>query len=249
VNEGGGVFAGRFRSEFRDDAESTVATVLAGSLAEVDVRGERVGQVVANLVSLSNCVAESRENIALLRTGPRGRRASGHGETHERRGLFHAALATTSTYVCCLSADHAIDANFLDSFGQEARIKREDPISFVEKSEGRQDRQFLSIPDVNGGAAAAEAGVVHSRQVIERERRGVKELDRARDGESSMGRGATNFGSEQSKHRAHVFSAEEGILDGLVQTIGTVQPRNGQQGTERLINYRAVLLDVVADCG
>lgn len=67
MNKAGRAFAGRFGPEFRDDAESTVPEVLARGLAQVDITGERVGQIVINLISLSNRVAESRKGLAFGR--------------------------------------------------------------------------------------------------------------------------------------------------------------------------------------
>ncbi len=55
----------------------------------------------------------------------------------------------------------------------------ENRVGAVEQPVRRQHRHRLAVDPVGGGAAAAQLGVVHHRQVVEHQRAGVHHLDRA----------------------------------------------------------------------
>ena len=111
----------------------------------------------------------------------------------------------------------------------------------VQEREGGQDRGGLAVRDVAGGPPAPRARVVHRRQVVEDQARGVHHLDRAGRGQHGVGVAAQDLRHHQGQDRPQPLGGrEEAVLE---RGLHRGRAPGAGQPPQRLLDLQAPLLE------
>lgn len=117
---------------------------------------------------------------------------------------------------------------------------REDAEGARDQRHRREDRHVLAARNVQRRAAAARGGVVHARQIVERERGGVDHLHRAGGIEEPAARRAEEIPREEHQPRPDPLSrGREGLACGLgerIERVGRGPPPAGQELRQPLVD-------------
>ena len=114
-----------------------------------------------------------------------------------------------------LAADQAVRSHGIVEERRQPRgqrrvvVARERAIRQVEQAERGENRDRLTEREVIGRPAAPERGIVHRREIVEDQRRGVDELHRGARRERARGVAAAQLRREQRQHRPHALRWRE----------------------------------------
>ena len=213
-----------------DQVRAAEALVAAGGLAALAGGLREVAEVVERLVGVAPGGGQAVESDLDPGAGAGQRGGQQQGEAEQRRRLagrdFERVAAGAEVEIARLAVEDAAEADVLlqpepglalARGGQPGGRLGDQRVRAVDERQAGEDRGALAVEHVRAGAAAALAGVVHRRQVVEDQGGGMQILDRHR-GRARRGRleperpadAPGELGADQAPRRAEQIAERAG---------------------------------------